>query len=106
MMNVVQHQPGFWFLLEEGARLLLDVSCEQSAFSFDVLIELNENERVQYELRGKTYLNELAEAINYSAPAARGSNSIYRARNISKQYREEVMSAIKAWRAADPSRSA
>jgi len=104
-MKVVQHQPSSWFLLESDGRLLLDVSCEQSAFSFDVLVELNENEKSQYETRGKSYLNELAEAINYSAPAARGGNSIYKARNISKQYGEEVMSAVRTWRAEDPSRS-
>lgn len=97
-MDVVDHEQGFWFLLSQGNRLFLDVNCEHSAVSYDVLIELDEDESARYAQIGRSYLSELAEAINYSAPGVRRTHSLYKERNVSSKYQEEVLSAIEAWR--------
>ena len=96
-MKVLEHSPAFWFLLAEENRLFLDVNCEHGAVSYDVLIELNENERAQYTALGYNYLNTLAEMVNYSAPGVRGSDSVYKNRNISVQFRQDVTDAIEFW---------
>jgi hypothetical protein len=99
-MKVIDHEPGLWFLVGEDDRLFLDVSCEHGAFGYDVLIELDESERVQQTAQGRAYLTKLAETINYSAPGVRGSQSSYKSRNISSQYRAQVSEVIRTWRSA------
>jgi hypothetical protein len=99
-LKVIEHMPAFWFLLAFDNRLLLDVNCEHGAVSYDVLIELNEEESSQYAALGRNYLSTLAEAVNYSAPGARGSDSVYKGRNISTKYRHEMASAIEFWNAS------
>jgi hypothetical protein len=93
-MRVVDHEPGFWFLLAQDERLLLDVNCEHGAVGYDVLIELNEIERAEYLRRQHAYLSELAEVINYSAPGVRGSQSPYKVRNIWSQLGAHVVKAV------------
>ena len=82
-MKVIDHEPGLWFLLGDDDRLFLEVNCEHSAVGYNVLIELDESERAQQTAQGRAYLSKSAEAINYSAPGARGSQSSYKSRNIS-----------------------
>ena len=96
-LKVIEHSPAFWFLLARESRLFLDVNCAHGAVSYDVLIELNEEESSEYAARGRNYLNMLAETVNYSAPGARGSDSVYKRRDISSQYRHEVLGAIGFW---------
>jgi hypothetical protein len=103
-MKVIDHEPGLWFLLGDDDRLFLDVNCEHSAVGYTVLIELDESERAQQTAQGRAYLSKLAEAINYSAPGARGSQSSYKSRNISSQYGAQVSEAIRAWRSRQEQR--
>jgi hypothetical protein len=100
-MKVIEHEPQFWFLLQDANSLMLDVNCEHGAVGYDVLIELNVDERSHYENNGRDYLTQLAEAINFSAPGGRGSPSPYKARNIQQQRGEEILAAILAWRDAE-----
>lgn len=93
-MKVIEHEPAFWFLLAKDERLFLDVNCSNGAVSYDMLIELNEDESVRYVADGKNYLNTLAESVNYSAS---GAESIYNTRNVSSIYGDEVGSAIAFW---------
>lgn len=97
-MIVIDHILAFWFLLLDNGRWLFDVNCEHGAVGYSVLIELSEEESVQYATQGQSYLSALAEVINYSAPGARGSDSIYKERNISMKYGAEVTKAIEFWR--------
>ena len=104
-MQVIDHEPGLWFLLSDDDRLFLDVNCEHSAVGYDVLIEIDESERAQQTAQGRAYLSKLAEAINYSAPGARGSQSGYKSRNISSEYGAQVSEAIRAWRSRQEQRA-
>jgi hypothetical protein len=97
-LKVKDHIPAFWFLLTDDERWLFDVNCEHGAVGYSVLIELNEEERAQYATRGRSYLSALAEAINYSAPGVRDSDSIYKERDISMKYATKVTKAIELWR--------
>ena len=97
-MKVLDHEFGSWFLLGEGDRMFLDVNCGHSAVSYDVLIELNESERAQHAAQGRVYLGKLAEAVGYSAPGARGSQSSYKTRDIASKYGAQVSEAIRSWR--------
>lgn len=97
-MKVIAHEPQLWFLMNDNGKLFFEVSCEHSAVSYSVLIELNPEEESHYENEGSVYLNRLAYDINYSAPGVRGSASIYKNRNVSSQRNHEVMAAVIEWR--------
>lgn len=99
-MKVIEHEPQFWFLLQDGAQLLLDVSCEYSFVGYSFLMVLNEDEVSCYKNEGRGYLSKLAEAINFSCPIARASSSPYKQRNIQSQRGGEVLDAVRGWREA------
>lgn len=100
MMHVVDHAPSAWFLLAEGDALLLDVHCSHSAFDYSVLVELTEAERAAFDRGGRAYLDDLAQKIHHSAPAARGSTSPYRDRDLSRRRGSEVSTAVREWRSS------
>jgi hypothetical protein len=97
-MKVLAHSPSLWFLFAEDDRLFLDVNCSHGPVSYDVLVQLNGAEAAQYSARGRDYLDTLAEAINFSGPGVRGSDSVYQSRNVSSAYREQVARAIESWK--------
>lgn len=97
-MQVIDHQPHAWLLLEDDSGLLIDVECHHGAVSCSVLIRLNDEELAQYRRDGHAYLNCLAEAIHYSAPILAISNSPYKARKL-RGYEEQVLQAIRQWHA-------
>lgn len=97
-MKVIAHSPAFWFLLAKDNDLFIDINCEHGPVSYDVLIMLNDEERAQYSAHGQNYLNTLAEAVNYSAPGARESDSAYKDRNISRERGPAVAMAIEVWK--------
>jgi hypothetical protein len=66
--------------------------------SYEVLIALNEEEEAHRASRGRAYISELAEAINYSARGARGSSSKYKIRTLWPQHGADVLRTIEAWR--------
>ena len=97
-MQVIDHQPHAWFLLEHGSGLLLDVECHHGAVSCSVLIRLNEEELAEYRRDGHAYLDRLAETIHYSAPILAISTSPYKARKL-RGYEDQVLQAIRQWQA-------
>jgi hypothetical protein len=94
-VDVVDHAPHAWFLLRDNDELYFDVNCSQSAFSFSFLLRLTAQERADYELRGRDALDELARAVQDSAPIARGNTSPYRFRNLTHLHGDEVSEAVR-----------
>lgn len=93
-MRVIAFSPRFWYLLRDKEDLILTVRCEYSFVGYDFTLRLNSDERENYSQAGDTFIDQLAEAINYSCPIARGSVSVYKGRNIDAQYRIEILRAI------------
>lgn len=99
-MKYVDHQPGGWFLVQQGDRLYLQARYSYSAIIDDsALIELDASERESYRARGHDYLSELAERVHMSAPYQ--SDSPYYGRDLyrrggdtNRDYRSEVRAAI------------
>ncbi|MDH5433297.1 MAG: hypothetical protein OEY19_05085 [Gammaproteobacteria bacterium] len=101
LMRVIDHEPHAWFFFEKGGVFFLDANCNHSAFGYSYMIELSPEETEKYKRGGREYLGKLAYDIHYSAPIVKGSNSIYKGRDVSKEYSEESMLAIKLWREAN-----
>lgn len=97
-MQVIDHQPHAWLLLEDDSGLLLDVECHHGAVSCSVLIRLNEEELAEYRRDGHAYLDRLAQTIHYSAPILAISTSPYKARKL-RGYEDQVLQAIRQWQA-------
>ncbi|HFH3729496.1 TPA: hypothetical protein ACGJZV_006437, partial [Pseudomonas aeruginosa] len=97
LMKVISASPQFWHLLEEQSDLILTVSCEHSFIGYDFTMKLNPDERSKYAQGGDSYISQLAEAINYSCPIARGSASVYKDRNIDAQYSKAILRTIEKW---------
>ena len=68
----------FWHLLAEGDTYYLYVNCEQSAASFPIMVQLTPEEYVEYHALGWTFLQYMAEKINYWS-------STYRTRRVSDE---------------------
>lgn len=62
-MNVVEHSPAAWFLLEQCDKYYIDVNCNSGFMSFSVLVQLNESEKINYKNQGSKFINSLAEVI-------------------------------------------
>lgn len=101
-MKVVDHEPQFWCLLEASGALFLDANCEASFVGYTYLIHLNQEEVARYRREGRSYLSWLAEQIQDSAPIMAASTSVYKGRDLSSTYGEQVNAAVKAWRKARP----
>jgi hypothetical protein len=93
-LRVLDHEPQFWFLLQDSGALFLDVACSHGAVGYGFLMELNEEEVREYKADGHPYLCRLAEAINYSAPGVRGNSSPYKERNILRSHADAVSAAV------------
>jgi hypothetical protein len=59
---------------------------------------LNDDEVAQFRAAGRTFINSLAENVQWTAPGARGSNSPYLGRNLDANIRQRVSAAVMAWR--------
>jgi hypothetical protein len=105
-MVVLDHEPQWWFLLQDGDRLLFDVNCSHSAVSYSWLMELNPGEVEKFRASGRAFLGELAEAIQWSAPGVRGSTSQFLGRNISQACGKAVTGAVEEWRSGGGGRNA
>ena len=99
-MQVLDHQPNTWFLLEAGEALLFDAACNHSAFGYSWLIELNAEERQAYASGGRGFLDWLAQDIHNGVPILEVSRSPYKTRDRSRAFGAEVTRTIVAWRAA------
>lgn len=99
-MRVIDHEPQWWFLLEENGLLFLDANCNHSFVGYDFLLELNAKERGAYKHEGREFINRLATEIQDSAPIVRGSTSRFKARDLSRTYLDKVAKAVENWRAS------
>ncbi|RBO82657.1 hypothetical protein [Marinomonas aquiplantarum] len=62
-MNVVEHSPAAWFLLEQDDEYYIDVNCSSGLVGFSVLVQLNGSEKTNYKNQGVEFINGLAEVI-------------------------------------------
>lgn len=97
-MVVLDHEPQWWFLLQDGERLLFDVNCSHSAASYSWLMALNQEEVARFRAKGRAFLSELAEEIQWTAPGIRCSTSVFLGRNISQTHGKSVTEAVQEWR--------
>ncbi|QKT06386.1 hypothetical protein HUN08_03660 [Gordonia sp. X0973] len=98
-MDVIDHEPHWWFLLRDGDDLLLDVNCSHGPVGYAWLMVLNESERREFEADGRAALGRLADAIQNSAPVLEDSTSVYRGRDVSHTRNPAVTDAVARWRA-------
>lgn len=77
----------FWHLLVDGTAHYLYVNCEQSAAGFSIMVQLTPEEYVEYHALGWTFLQYMAEKINYWAPT-------YRARRVSRELQAAAEATI------------
>jgi len=100
-LKVIDHEPHAWFLLEDEGALYLDAHCSLGVLDYSVLIALDADETSAYRARGRAFVDQLAERIHDSAPAAAISASPYRSRDLAVGACAEntrVSAAIAAWR--------
>jgi hypothetical protein len=97
-MKIIDHKPQSWFLFEDGENLIFDVNCSYSFVGYDFLMLLNPDEVLGYRRGSKTFLNKLAEEIDYSCPIARESKSIYKSRKLDDRYVHMAAEAISRWK--------
>jgi hypothetical protein len=83
-------EPAAWYLLDDDGQLYLDVNCNQSAVGYNLLIQLDRDERAAFGQRGRDYADELAERIAQSPRS-------YWHRNVTGPVQGEVTAAVLAW---------
>lgn len=87
-MHVIDHDPGFWFLVKNNEEFFMDVNCNHSFVGYTVLIQFNDEEKKQYQEKGREYLKQLANAIQYSGLTK------YQDRKINGEHEQQVYNAI------------
>jgi len=98
-MQVLDHEPQSWFLLEANDELYLDANCNHGAFGYSFMIRLTTAEARKYRDEGRGYLSWLAEDIHNSAPILSASSSPYKTRKATKEQEAEANAALATWRA-------
>ena len=98
-MIVLDHEPHWWFLLQDGDTLLLDVHCSHGPADYLWTMALNDSEIAEFGSTGRTFLSKLAEKVQWSAPGVRGSTSPFLGRKLSLIHDKAVSDAIRLWRA-------
>ncbi len=87
-MKVVDFEPQIWFLLADKEEYFLDVNCSHSAFGFSRLIKLNDSEIIEFKNKGKAFIHQFANDIQYYALTK------YTTRHISDETSQLVHEAI------------
>jgi hypothetical protein len=98
MMRVIDHEPQWWFLLEENGALFLNANCSHSCLGYDFMLQLSPEERDEYAQEGREFVSRLATEIQDSAPILRISTSRFKGRDVSKDYADKVTKAVESWR--------
>lgn len=96
-VEILDHEPYRWFLLEDSGNLLLDANCNHGFIGYDFLVQLTPEETREYRRRGREYLDWLSEDIHNSAPILDASTSAYKGRDLSSVHGERVGEAIRRW---------
>lgn len=83
-IEIVDEEPGLWFLVSIDGELHLDARYSYSAIIDDsALLRLDDGELAQYREGGHAYLSELAGRVHMSAPYR--AESPYFARDLHRQ---------------------
>src|ERR1041384_2579187 len=99
-MIVVDEENYRWLLLTEDGQLYLDAMCSHSAVDYLFLLRMNEEEVALFRDRGRSYLDDLAYRIHYSAPGVIGNKSPYKSRTlVMTAERQRADAAISHWQA-------
>lgn len=69
-----------------------------SAFGYTYMIQLNDAETAPYNNEGRDYLDKLAQDIHYSMPIVKGTTSIYKGRDVTRELSDLATQAVEAWR--------
>ena len=99
-MKVISHEPRHWFLFQKGDSLFLDGNYNHSAFGYEFMIKLNEQEVERYKLEGKKYINTLVNSIQKSCPIHKDSKSVFIGRRVTAEISNEAHKAFKKWQKA------
>lgn len=97
-MRVIDHEPQWWFLLEDEGALYLDTNCNHSFIAYDFLLRLDAVELAKFRSEGRASISRLADEIQNSAPILAISNSKYKGRDLSRELSSQVTEAVHAWR--------
>ncbi|WP_374582852.1 hypothetical protein [Pseudoduganella sp.] len=97
-MKVLDHEPQWWFLLEDEGFLYLDVNCNHSFIGYDFLLRLDASEAARFQIEGRGYISWLASDIQNSAPILTNSSSAYKGRDLTSEYSTRVTAAVQQWR--------
>lgn len=97
MVKVIDHEPQWWFFLQEDESFFLDANCNHSFVSYDFLLQLNSEELKAYAHEGRAFISRLATEIQDSAPILKESTSPYKGRNLSLMYADKIMKAVERW---------
>ncbi len=100
-MKVIDSENWAWFLFEHKGNFYLDAYCNMSAFGYSFMIQLDQKEREQFEVGGREYLSKLAHDIHYSVPISKNTSSIYKGRDVSKEFSSLAKEAVKVWKAGN-----
>ena len=73
-MNVVEHRPADWFLLEKDGEYYIDVNCDSGHVGFSVLVQLNGSEKMHYKNQGVEFIQGLAEVISVKSDRSHPRN--------------------------------
>ena len=93
-MKVIASKERFWFLVEDEDKLYLDVNCSMSFIGYSWTIELNKEEKANFQSKGDSYIDELAYEINDTIPIKEDSDSKFKSRKVSQEIEEKITEAI------------
>jgi hypothetical protein len=98
-MEVIDHEPQYWFLLREGDIEYLSVRCQRGFMDYSMLVPLTPEEREAAHLSGSghAYLNTLATNIN-------DHPELFQERDRENNLGLRVTQTVVAWRTARESR--
>jgi hypothetical protein len=96
-VEVVHCEPAFWYLFREGGHLYFDINCTQSAVSFSILMQLDDDEAAEYNELGRVFLEYLAAKVSFRPIP-------YWSRNLTGSLAEETREAVTSWQRAQEGR--
>lgn len=90
-MQIIDHDPHYWFLVREGNEEYLSVRCQASFAEYSMLIRLSPDERAAHQAGRHAYADTLAMDIN-------DHRDSYQERDYEKELGDRVTQTVVAWR--------
>lgn len=90
-MQVIDHEPQTWFLLQDADGYLLDVDCSRSTTGFSVLLRLNAEETAAIDADRRAASSAMAERV-------RDRPNDYFPRAADQALEAAALAAVLAWR--------